>query len=179
MMQAFSEGKMLRSGTAFLILLFSVNLSAFAAEGESEEGVISNVRVTWQGRESIFIEYDLVGLSEASYIVTLSVREASDSLHSYTPINLLGDIGANIRPGENKHISWRLTDDEAAMMYKKDVKFLLRAVAPPEETGNTELYIAGGTAAVGLVLAIVLLSSGKSQDTPGSSAFPLPPGRPR
>lgn len=178
-MQAFSEAKLLRSCVAFVLLLVSVNLSAFAAEGEREEGVISNVRVTWQGRENVFIEYDLVGLSEASYIVTLSVREASDSLRSYTPINLLGDIGANIRPGGNKHISWRLSDDEVTMLYKKDVKFLLRAVAPPEESGSTELYIAGGTAAAGLVLAIILLSSGKSQDTPGSSVFPLPPGRPR
>lgn len=157
---------------AVAFFCFAVDIPAFAAE----ENPVSNIRVDKQSRANVFIEYDLEGSDDDVYTISLSVRLASDTTYTYTPINVIGDIGANIRPGKNKRISWRVSDEYIPAFDKEDLEYIVRAYAPPK-SGGAELYIAGGVAVVGLALAIVLLSSNKTEGTTATE-FPLPPGRP-
>jgi hypothetical protein len=165
-----------RSVLACAILLSTTNVSVLAQDGE--DSPVQNVRKERQGKINIFIEYDLEGSSEDVYTVTFMVKSKSDSLSPYIPVNVIGDIGANIRPGKNKRISWRTSDEYPAVLDASDVEFVIKAELPPSEGGNTELFIAGGAAVVGVALAIVLLSSNKADPTQTNNVFPQPPGRP-
>jgi hypothetical protein len=161
--------------------MYTANFGAYAGDEEEqdEDNPVSNVRVTKQGKINIFFEYDLTGEPDETYTISLSVRLQSDTSYSYTPINVIGDIGSNIRPGKNKRISWRISDEDVSALDKQDVQFIIRGTAPKSEGGHTELYVVGGAAVVGLTLAIVLLSANKADDVQGSNVFPAPPGRPR
>lgn len=159
------------------LLLYSINVTVFAQDA-NEEFFVTNVRVERQGRINIFIEYDLGGSPDDQYAISLAIKSKSDSTYSYTPLNVIGDIGPNIRTGKNKRISWRISDEYPAILSSADVRFVIKAVPPKSSDGNTELFIAGGAAIVGVALAIVFLSSNKAGPGQVSNVFPPPPGRP-
>ncbi len=158
-------------------LLYSINVSAIAQDA-NEEFFVTNIRVERQGRINIFIEYDLLGSPDDLYAVSLTIQSKTDTTYSYTPLNVIGDIGPNIRPGKNKRISWRISDEYPAILSSAEVRFVIKAVPPKSSGGSTELFIAGGAAVVGVALAIVLLSSNKAGPGQVSNVFPTPPGRP-
>lgn len=175
----FVERKTLHCLIAMLVLLYTTNVCALADEqDQDEDNPVSNVRIDKQGKINIYFEYDLAGEEGDTYAVKLSVKVKSDTSYFYTPINVIGDIGSNIRPGKNKRISWRISDENVPALENADVDFVIEATAPQSEGGNTELFIAGGAAVVGLALAIVLLSSNKTEEQQKVNAFPIPPGRP-
>lgn len=172
--------RQLRGMLAFIFLMYTTNIFAFADEEGDEDNPVTNVRLERQGKLNIFIEYDLAGEPTEVYTVTLRVKLKSDSTFAYTPLNVIGDIGANIKPGKNKRISWRVADEYRPELDQADVEFVVAAILPEEpSSGSTELYIAGGAAVVGLAVAIAILSSGKTDEGSQQSTFPLPPGRPR
>ncbi len=165
----------------FLVLAFLVYAThpgtAALEDDDDADNPVQRVRHEKQGKANVFIEYDLVGEPSDVYTITLTVKRKLDSTFTYTPLNVIGDIGANIRPGKNKRISWRLADEYRPELDKEDIVFAVKAIAPRSEGVSTELYIAGGAAVVGLALAIAILSSGKTEE-PVNSVFPRPPGRP-
>lgn len=168
--------KILRSMLATLFLIYTVQITAVAQE---DDGPVSNVRPEKQGRVNVFLEYDLAGSPSDVYTVTLTVRLHSDTSYSYTPLNVIGDIGANIRPGKNKRISWRISDEYiSAYDDEKDMDFVITAIPAESEGGGSGLYIAGGAVVAGLTIAIILLSSKKGDDGAKTNVFPQPPGRP-
>ncbi len=160
-----------------VFLLYTLNLTGFAQD-DAEEFFVANIRVERQGRINVFIEYDLVGQQDEMYSIFLTIRSKADTHYTYTPLNVIGDIGPNIRPGKNKRISWRISDEYPAILSSADVRFIIKAVPPKSSGGNTELFIAGGAAVVGVALAIVLLSSNKAGPGQVNNVFPQPPGRP-
>lgn len=175
-MTTLIESKALR---LFCVAIFLLHVAPLPALAEDEDDLfVTNVRVERQGRINIFIEYDLEGSSSDLYTVTLTVKSKTDSLYSYTPINVIGDVGANIRPGKNKRISWRISDEFPPVLGTPDAQFVVRAIPPKREGGSTELYVAGGAALLGVALAIVFLSSNKADATQTNNVFPNPPGRP-
>jgi hypothetical protein len=159
---------------AVVFLTYAADVPALAGDDE----LISNVRVSKQGKINIFIEYDLAGDPDELYSVSLRVKLASDTSFTYTPINVIGDIGANVRPGKNRRISWRTSDEYIPALDKQDVQFVVTAVSPQTGGPSTELYIDGGAGVLGLALAIILLSSNKADQEPVRT-YPLPPNRPR
>ncbi|MBX2991693.1 MAG: hypothetical protein KF749_11065 [Bacteroidetes bacterium] len=168
--------RILRSLLATLFLIYTVQITTVAQE---EDGPVSNIRPEKQGRVNVFLEYDLAGSPSDVYTVTLTIRLHSDTSYSYTPINVIGDIGANIRPGKNKRISWRISDEYvSAYDDVNDIRFVISAIPAESEGGNSGLYIAGGAVVAGLTLAIILLSSKKDDDAGKTNVFPQPPGRP-
>ncbi len=172
----FVQHRILRSILAILVLIYTVQITAVAQE---DDGPVSNVRPEKQGRVNVFIEYDLAGSPSDVYTVTLTVRLHSDTSFSYTPINVIGDIGANIRPGKNKRISWRISDEYvSAYDDVNDMKFVITAIPAESEGSGSGLYIAGGAVVAGLTIAIILLSSKKDVDAGKTNVFPQPPGRP-
>jgi len=170
-------GAVRKAGLLLLIGAFSVYTTDVPMAFAGDDKLVSNVRVSKQGRINVFIEYDLAGDPDELYTVSLRVKLASDTSFTYTPLNVIGDIGANVRPGKNRRISWRTSDEYIPALDKPDVQFVVSAVAPRSGPGS-ELYIAGGAGVLGLALAIILLSSNKAEQEPVRS-FPLPPGRPR
>jgi hypothetical protein len=175
-MQLLLKGRLMRSALSLVVLLYTTNIIALSQD--QEDSIVKNIRVERQGKINIFIEYDLDGSPDEVYTVTFLVRSKSDSVAAYTPVNVIGDIGANIRSGKNRRISWRTSDEYPPVLSAADVEFAITAEPPPSEGGNAELFIAGGAAVVGVALAIILLSSNKADPTQSSNAFPLPPGRP-
>lgn len=166
----------LRFTLALIFLTYTTNVFAF----DDEDNPVTNIRVERQGKLNVFIEYDLLGEPTDMYTVTLRVIRKSDSTFVHTPLNIIGDIGANIKPGKNKRISWRIADEYKPEFDNVDIEFVVAAIAPDAPGGvTTELYIIGGAAVVGLAVAIAILSSGKTDDGTQQNAFPVPPGRPR
>lgn len=178
MKRIFMQRDPVRKGVLLLLIgsfsVYTIDVPKAFAGGDE---LVSNVRVSKQGRINVFIEYDLAGDPDELYTVSLRVKLASDTSFTYTPLNVIGDIGSNVRPGKNRRISWRTSDEYIPALDKPDVQFVVRAVAPQSGPGS-ELYIAGGAGVLGLALAIILLSSNKAEQEPVRS-FPLPPGRPR
>lgn len=174
------DKRMWRVMIALAFLFYVVQPSVLADEPEDgdSDNPVTNIRTEWQGKVNVFIEYDLSGDPSDLYTVSLRVKSITDSSFVYVPLNVIGDIGANIRPGKNKRISWRVADEYRAEFEKSDLLFVVAAVAPESAGEGTELYIVGGAAVVGLAVAIAILSSGKTEE-PTPSTFPLPPGRPR
>ena len=93
---------------ALIVLTYTTDVPMLAKD---EEGPVSNVRVSKQGKINVFIEYDLAGDPDELYTVSLRVKLASDTSFTYTPVNVIGDVGANVRPGKNRRISWRTSDE--------------------------------------------------------------------
>lgn len=160
---------------ALIVLTYTTDVTTLAKD---DEGPVSNVRVSKQGRINVFIEYDLAGDPDDLYTVSLRVKLASDTSFTYTPVNVIGDVGANVRPGKNRRISWRTSDEYIPALDREDVQFAVVAISSRPPGPGAELYIAGGAGVLGLALAIILLSSNKAEQQPVRS-FPLPPGRPR
>ncbi len=177
MISAILRWKVVHSVVILAFLAFSIQVVAFA--GDDEDTYVTNVRVERQAKINVFIEFDLEGSADDLYTVSLTIKSKVDSAYSYTPINVIGDVGANIRPGKNKRISWRTSDEYPAVLATPNVEFVVKAVPPPTQGASTELFIAGGAAVVGVALAIVLLSSNKADPTQTNNEFPQPPGRPR
>lgn len=177
-MHSFFQGRKFPVCTLLVsFLLYSGNVTAFAQDA-NEEFFVTNVRVERHGRMNISIEYDLVGSPDEQYAISLTIRSKSDTIYSYTPLNVIGDIGPNIRTGKNKRIRWRISDEYPAILSSADVRFVIEVVPPKTSGGNTELFVAGGAAIVGVALAIMFLSSNKADPGQVSNVFPPPPGRP-
>lgn len=176
MYHIFQRLRFINGLVAASLFLLTINVSAFAQDEESETNV-ANVRVSKQGRINLFIEYDLEGSEGDLFTVSLTVKLKSDSAYAYTPINVIGDVGANIQAGNNKRISWRISDEYIPAFDGDDVQYVISAISASEGSG-AGLYIVGGVAVVGLAVVIAVLSSGKDDPTQTTNAFPLPPGRP-
>lgn len=177
-MHSFFRGRKIPAFTLMVVFfLYSINVTVFAQE-TNEEFFVTNVRVERKGRMSVFIEYDLVGSPDDQYTISLTVKSKLDTTYSYTPLNVIGDVGPNIRAGKNRRISWGISDEYPTILSSTDVQFVIKAVAPTSSGSSTELLIAGGAAVVGVALAIVFLSSNKAGPGQTSNVFPPPPGRP-
>jgi hypothetical protein len=157
-------------------LLFQLTGPAFAEDGLE----VKNVRFEVRG-ELIYVYFDLLGNVEKAHRVSLYLRRESEPTFVYRPLNVTGEIGTIVFPGSGKRITWEFTKDFPEGLNGEDYYFEVEAEAP-ESTGGISpwVFIGGGVAVIGGVVALVLAGGGSTETppTPPATGFPQPPGRP-
>jgi hypothetical protein len=145
---------------------------------EEEPLSVTNVRFELSG-VIVRVEYDLGGAADRVYRISLYIRRENDPMFQYRPVNVAGDIGQVVFPGEKKKVTWEITKEFPVGLEGDDYYFVVQAEKTPEESSDTLWWVGGGAAVVGGVVAIILLSKGSGGSTPpAASQFPYPPGRP-
>ena len=177
--------KLLLHRTRFIALLLAgvlagelVPLAALARPAETSR--IENIRVQINGRSSVYIDYDLIGPTDQTFRVALTMKKMSDSSFTYVPQNVAGDIGPNVFPGRNNRIVWSVGKEFPDGIREGEYYFVFSVESDKESSGgiSTPVLIIGGAAVVGGILALVLSKGGSSPGGGGTSTFPVPPGRP-
>jgi hypothetical protein len=109
-----------------IFLLLANNILTFSQ-------TVENVRFTQEG-EKIIIYYDLKDKAGAKYLYAISVFYSLDNGSTYIPLkSVLGDIGKNISPGNNKKLTWNVLADVNEL--SGEVKFKVNA--SPEKKVRT------------------------------------------
>jgi hypothetical protein len=159
------------------ILLSTVSVTAFAGEDEIKAANIS-FKVAGQ---VVVIYYDLNAPADQFYKVSLTLRKRFDTTFTYTPVDISGDVGPSVIPGENRIVTWKLADEFPKGLPGEDCFFVIGVESGTEgKSGISPLiWIAGGAAVVGgVILAVVLKGSSNNTPQPPVNNFPNPPGRP-
>ena len=162
---------------AATLLICSLPLKAIAAGDDIKAGNIS-FKIAGQ---VVVIYYDLNAPADQLYKVTLTLKKRFDATFTYTPVDISGDVGQSVVPGENRIITWKLADEFPKGLPGEDCFFVV-GVEPGAPAGfeiTPLMWIAGGAAVVGGVLLAVLLKADKTvPPLPPTPGFPSPPGRP-
>jgi len=142
-----------------------------------EEIAVEKVHFEITG-DLVRVFYDLVGPIDRVHSVSLTLQKESDPAFFYRPVNLTGDVGTIVFPGERRRITWDFTKEFPEGLSGSDYYFVVNAELVEQERTNPMVWVGGGAALVGGVVAIILLSKG--EDTPPviPAGFPSPPGRP-
>ena len=143
--------------------------------GDEDNPKIENVRFEVSG-DVVLIYYDLVAPLEKVHKVSVYLKRESDTLFIHRPVNLRGDVGAVVFPGQTRRIIWEFASEFPEGLVGDDFYFVVEADAVQTEESNNLLWIAGGAAVAGGLLVILLLP--KKTETPTIPVFPGPPGRP-
>jgi hypothetical protein len=159
---------------AGLMLLQVLPIRALAQDVQT---AVINVRFEVVG-ELAYVYYDLRGPAPIAHNVRLVLYRESTPLFVYRPVNLTGDVGTVVFPGEKRRIVWDFTKEFPEGLIGADYYFIVEADRPEQESSKTWLWVGGGVAVVGGVLALLLLGGNESTPPPPSSTFPNPPGRP-
>jgi len=174
MIQRLSHWKTLRAVLGMAVLAMAMPPTV-AAEEMTE---VRNVRFEVAG-QLVYVYYDLIGVATRVHRITLTLHREGDPTYIYRPVNLVGDIGTIVFPGQERRITWDFTKEFPNGLTGNDYYFVVEAGWEGEEGLSPLVWIGGGAALVGGVLAIVLLSGGSSDNGGGgSTSFPQPPGRP-
>jgi|GEM_PF-616287 len=169
--------KALRFLLAFLMVACAVPMRANA---QGEEATIKNVvfKVTGQVVE---VYYDLIAPPNLYWNVTLVLKKRFTKGFLYLPLEVSGDVGEKVIPGENKKITWRLANEFPQGLPGEDCFFAVNAEVGTEVEGgiSSTYWIVGGAVVVGGILSAILLSKGSKVVPPvPDGSFPGPPPRP-
>lgn len=154
--------------------------SVFPGFARSEEdALIKNVSFKITG-QMVEIYYDLIASPERVYVVHVLLKKRFDKSYGYAPVATSGDIGAAVVAGENRKITWRLSDEFPVGLPGEDCFFVVEIEGTSARPGGISslVWIMGGVAVVGGVLTVVLLSSKSNKGDTNTPGFPNPPGRP-
>jgi hypothetical protein len=167
----------LRIALAAAILLASLPVRSLA---QGDEPATKNVGFRVNG-QVVEIYYDLVASSDQVYTVSVTLKKRFEKSYVYKPVAISGDVGLAVIPGENRRITWKLTDEFPKGLPGEDCFFIVDVEGGSARPGgiSTTVWIIGGAAIVGGVLTAVLLSSKANKEIPPVvSGLPSPPGRP-
>ncbi len=167
---------LMRFFLAALLLVQGIPAALFAAQDEQNR--IENVRFEVSGG-LVRVYYDLIAPIDKVHSVRLSLRRESDQLFRYRPLNITGDVGTIVFPGQKRRIVWDYAKEFPDGLIGEDYYFLVEAESVETEGMSPWIWVGGGAVVVGGVLALLLLSGSEDlPPTPVPTGFPLPPGRP-
>ena len=166
--------KVLHVVLAWVMLFELIPLTAMA---EEEKTSVENVHFEVAG-ELVRIFYDLNGPPDRVHAVRLTLRRESDSLFVYRPVNLTEDVGTIVFPGQKRRIIWDFMKEFPEGLTGDDYYFVVDAEMAPTEGITPLIWVGGGVAVAGGILAIILLSKKEPGPIKTITDFPLPPGRP-
>jgi hypothetical protein len=177
MLSGFSRRfRLLNLALAGAVFLASYPVRSFA---QGDEPVAKNVGFRVNG-DVVEIYYDLIASADQVYAVTITLKKRFEKTYEYKPVSLSGDIGAAVVPGENRRITWKLSSEFPKGLPGEDCFFIVDITGGSARPSgiSTTVWIVGGAAVLGGVLAAVLLSSKANKEIPPVTGFPTPPGRP-
>lgn len=178
MLAVFLRMKVLPLFLAGLLLVEGV--PAVYAGQQTGEPSIDNVHFEVSG-DIVRIFYDLNAPLDLVHAVRLYLHRESDAAFIYRPVNLTGDVGTIVFPGQRRRIIWEFTKEFPDGLTGTDYYFLVEAEAAEKEASNLWWWVGGGAAGVAALVGLVmLLSPGDGGDgPPPTPGFPSPPGRPQ
>jgi len=158
------------------LLVEGIPAALFAAQDEKDR--IANVRFE-VGADLVRVYYDLIATIDKIHSVQLLLRRESDPLFRYRPLNITGDVGTIVFPGQKRRILWEYVKEFPDGLSGDDYYFVVDAEYIELEGMSPWIWVGGGAAVVGGVVAILLLSGNKDvPPAPVQTGFPQPPGRP-
>ncbi|MBK7259702.1 MAG: hypothetical protein IPI01_18270 [Ignavibacteriae bacterium] len=168
--------KMMR--VVLAVLLFAESMPLAVAFGEGSGTSIDNVRFEATA-DLVKIYYDLNAPVDMVHDVRIALRRESDITFTYRPLNITGDVGTIVFPGQKRRVVWEILKEFPDGLQGDDYYFVIEAEYVEPEGSSSWLWIGGGAAVVGGV--VLLLVGGK--DTPPvippvPNVFPQPPARP-
>ena len=168
--------KMMRVVLAVLLLLQTLPLSV--AFGQSGDASIENVRFEVSA-DLVRVYYDLNAPIDRVHDVRISLRRESDITFSYRPLNITGDVGTIVFPGQKRRIVWEYLKEYPDGLAGDDYYFVIEAEYVAPEGMSPWIWIGGGAAVVGGVVGLLLLGGGDDTKPPDPpKVFPQPPTRP-
>ncbi len=162
--------------------MYSAKVSAYELYeqiAKPNDPLVENVHYAVSNGD-VIINYDLMGLPNQKYKVTVELRRGSDSSFSYVPKILSGDVGVGKFAGKGREIIWDFNQEFPDGLPGKDYYFVVSAQkissSPPILT-----WIGMGAAAVAATATYLIISKKNGSLASGSSgvSFPPPPGRPK
>ncbi len=139
---------------------------------------VENVRFEKSG-ELVYIYYDLNAPIDKVHEVRLYLRRESELSFLYRPMNITGDVGTIVIPGQGRRIVWDITKEFPDGLAGNDYYFVVEAEFMEPEGKTPWLWIGGGAALVGGVVALLIFGgSDDEKPPPVVTGFPDPPGRP-
>lgn len=97
-----------------LLVLFLITL--FSNNGQAQSYAIENVSYTVLPENVIVVNYDLLGANRR-YAVDVSLKRKKLPGFSYTPTQVMGDVGKGRFAGRNKKIVWSLDNEDPDNFY--------------------------------------------------------------
>jgi hypothetical protein len=167
--------RLIRTIAGVLLAAFLCELVPTVLIADEEKTAVANVRFEVNG-ELVNVYYDLLGPESRVHKIRLVLLRETDSLFLYHPVNVTGDIGAVIFPGQHRRIVWDFTKEFPEGLTGSDFYFSVEAEAVQTEGINPLYWVGGGVAVLGGALALLL--GGKKTPPPPVGGFPAPPGRP-
>jgi len=160
-----------------LLLCFFIQVNGYARAPQFGDTPIRNVRWMQKG-DVIIINYDLVGVPEDEYDVSIVVRQKSDSTFAVVPFSVLGDVGVRQHAGINKGIRWQYRLDFPQGLNGATYYFEIKAQTLSKPSNHPLYYVIGGAALAAAGLIALVASIYQNTQTAGVPELPLPPGRP-
>jgi hypothetical protein len=161
------------------VLLLAESMPLAVAFGQGSGTSIENVR--FEGTADLIkIYYDLNAPVDMVHDVRISLRRERDITFTYRPLNITGDVGTIVFPGQKRRIVWEFLKEFPDGLHEDDYYFVIEAEYIEPEGTSPWLWIGGGAAVVGGVVLLLSLG-GKDPGTiinPTPKEFPEPPGRP-
>jgi hypothetical protein len=176
MLGVVARMKVMRIVLAVLLVVQTLPLSvAFGHPGGTS---VENVRFEVSA-DLVKIFYDLNAPIDKVHDVRISLRRESDITFSYRPLNITGDVGTIVFPGQRRRIVWEYLKEFPDGLTGDDYYFVVEAEFIEPEGMSPWIWIGGGAAVVGGVVGLLLLG-GKDTTPPVvvTPVFPLPPVHP-
>lgn len=170
-----------RAVCLLLAVLLVVQGSPIIARAQGENTIgIDNVRFEITG-DLVRVYYDLSGPPDRVHSVQLTLRRESDPTFIYRPINLTGEVGTVVFPGQKRRITWDFTKEFPDGLSGSDYYFVVDVELVEPEGTNSLIWWGGGAAVAVSIVAVILLSkkAGDTPPPPPPAEFPAPPGRPQ
>ncbi|NJD22513.1 MAG: hypothetical protein FIA82_07560 [Melioribacter sp.] len=162
----------------FSLSLFMLTVQTVFSQSisnNSNSDNVENVHYTVTNGK-VFVSYDLLGNSDQSYKVSLTLRKADNKSFVYIPKTVSGDIGEGRFAGNNKGIIWEIKNDFPDGISGEDFYFVVQA-EKVEGGSNIFMWAGIGIAAIVATVTYIIVGSSRDANNPKSS-FPPPPGRP-
>lgn len=177
MVAVFQRMYVLRMVLAAALLVEALPAALWAQQ--DGRATVENVRFEVAG-DLIRIYYDLNAPIDKVHAVRLMLRRESDIVFLYHPLNLTGDVGTIVFPGQRRRIVWDFTKEFPDGLSGGDYYFIVEAEYIEPERMSPWIWVGGGAAVVAGVVGIILLSpkSETPPPTPVPTGFPQPPSRP-
>jgi hypothetical protein len=174
MVAVVARMKMIRIVLAVLLLLQTLPLSV--AFGQSGQSSIENVRFE-ASADLVKIYYDLNAPIDKVHDVRIALRRESDITFSYRPLNITGDVGTIVFPGQKRRIVWEYLKEFPDGLTGDDYYFVIEAEFIEPEGMSSWIWIGGGAAVVGGVVGLLLLGGKETTPPPPvvPDVFPGPP----
>ena len=142
----------------------------------SQEKINTSFEASPDGK--IFIYYQLNGISDKEYDISVKLKRTTVPSFELIPSDLSGNIGrGKYGDGTKKTIIWNLKPEEKAILNGDDFYFVVNA-EEVKSGGGIPWYVYVGGAALAGGAAALLLSKKSDSSNPATDNFPSPPARP-